>query len=232
MKTYLVVTIKSWNIENFFKYTKNFKGEWHLISDNEDFTLVNIENIKPDKIFFIHWSWLIPKEIFDKYECILFHMTDLPFGRGGSPLQNLIVREIYNTKISAFRVVKDLDAGDIYLKKPLNIEYGTAKEIFKKASDTIYQMIDEILSKNLKPIPQKGKVVKFMRRTPEEGDLKDLSRLKEIYDYIRMLDAEGYPKAFIQLNNIRYEFYHPILKDNELNANVIIKKEDSSNDEK
>jgi len=36
--------------------------------------------------------WIILKEIFENYEIILFHMTDLPYGRGGSPLQNLIVR--------------------------------------------------------------------------------------------------------------------------------------------
>jgi methionyl-tRNA formyltransferase len=44
-------------------------------------------------------------------------MTDLPFGRGGSPLQNLISRKIYNTKLSAIRVVKELDAGPVFLKK-------------------------------------------------------------------------------------------------------------------
>lgn len=55
-------------------------------------------------------------------------MTDLPYGRGGSPLQNLIKRNIENTKISAIKVVKDLDAGDIYLKRDLNLN-GTADEI-------------------------------------------------------------------------------------------------------
>ncbi len=28
-----------------------------------------------------------------KFECVCFHMTDVPYGRGGSPLQNLIIRE-------------------------------------------------------------------------------------------------------------------------------------------
>ena len=46
-------------------------------------------------------------------------MTDLPYGRGGSPLQNLIVRGHKHTMISAIKCVKELDAGPIYLKKPL-----------------------------------------------------------------------------------------------------------------
>ena len=44
-------------------------------------------------------------------------MTDLPFGRGGSPLQNLIVRGFEETMTSAIKVTKGIDTGDIYLKE-------------------------------------------------------------------------------------------------------------------
>lgn len=232
MEKYLIVTIKSWNIEHFHKHAKNFQGEWFLISKNDEFTLANVEKINPNKIFFIHWSWIIPAEIFNRYECILFHITDLPFGRGGSPLQNLIVRGIYETKISALRVVQELDAGEIYLKKPLNIEHGTAEEIFTKASKIIYQMIEEILIKDLKPIPQKGEIVKFLRRKPEDGDLKNLNDLRKIYDYIRMLDGEGYQRAFLEFDNVKYEFYDPQLEDKKLKAKVLITEKSDLNIDK
>jgi len=232
MENYLIVTIKSWNIENFFKFTKKFKGNWHLISKKENLNLKNIDRINPKKIFFIHWSWIIPREIFEKYECISFHITDLPFGRGGSPLQNLIARGLYNTKISAFRVVQELDAGEIYLKKPINIEFGSAEEIFMRASKIIFKMIEEIITKDLIPKPQQGKVVKFKRRTSEDGNLKDIKNLKTIYDFIRMLDGEGYPKAFIKINNIKYEFYNASYQNDVVKANVVIKKIDDENGEK
>ncbi len=57
---------------------------------------------------------LFQKIFFFNFNCVVFHMTDLPFGRGGSPLQNLISRGIYKTKISAIKVVKEIDAGPIY----------------------------------------------------------------------------------------------------------------------
>jgi len=44
-------------------------------------------------------------------------MTDLPFGRGGSPLQNLIERGIKKTKISAIKVDGGIDTGDIFFKR-------------------------------------------------------------------------------------------------------------------
>ena len=44
-------------------------------------------------------------------------MTDLPYGRGGSPLQNLILKGKKTTKITAFKMIDKIDAGPIYLKK-------------------------------------------------------------------------------------------------------------------
>lgn len=44
----------------------------------------------PSYIFFPHWSWKIPAEIYERFECVIFHMTDV-FGRGKSA-QNLITQ--------------------------------------------------------------------------------------------------------------------------------------------
>ena len=151
-------------------------------------------------------------------------MTDLPYGRGGSPLQNLIVRGHKETKISAIKVCKDLDAGDIYLKKDLPL-YGTAEEIFMRSSSVSVRMIEEIITKNLKPVPQEGKPVVFKRRKPEESNIVDISDLEKMYDYIRMLDAEGYPKAFLETDAFRFEFSRASLKaDKSIIADVRITK--------
>ena len=77
--------------------------------------------IQAENVFFPHWSYFIPEEVYNNFRCIIFHMTDLPFGRGGSPLQNLIVRGHKETKISAIQCVKEVDAGPVYLKKPLSL---------------------------------------------------------------------------------------------------------------
>lgn len=33
-----------------------------------------------------------------------------------------------------------------------------------------------------------------------------LNELQEVYDYIRMLDCEGYPNGYIETNNLKFEF--------------------------
>lgn len=224
----IIATIKSWNIENAEKLKNRYNkdNDIKIITEKEELNIEELKKINPKYIFFPHWSWIIPKEIYENYNCIVFHMTDLPYGRGGSPLQNLIARGHKKTKISAIKVEKGIDTGDIYIKEALGLE-GTAEEIFKRASKIIFEkMIPEILEKNITPYPQKGKIVEFKRRKPSQSDIGELESLEKIYDYIRMLDAEGYPKAYIKENDIKYEFYDAKIENDEIIAKVKITKDD------
>lgn len=175
------------------------------IKSREELTADHLKIINPSYVFFPHWSWIIPDEILTDFECVIFHMTDLPYGRGGSPLQNLIVREKNATVISAIKCVKELDAGPIYLKMPLTLD-GTAKEILHRASTIIQQMIFKILEGSCELKDQVGDVVIFKRRVSDDGDLSRLETTNQIYDYIRMLDADNYPSAFVEIDNFRLEF--------------------------
>ncbi|SIQ30432.1 formyltransferase family protein [Halanaerobium kushneri] len=219
----IIATIKSWNIKNTEEFIEN-NPEYNikLITDKDNLSLKNIEDFNPDYIFFPHWSWIIPEEIYSNYNCIVFHMTDLPFGRGGSPLQNLIVRGIKNTKISALKVDGGLDTGDIYLKEDLNLN-GSAEEIFIRLSNIIFEkMIPFILNEKPEPQKQKGEVVKFKRRKPAESEIEKKFSIAKVYDYIRMLDAEGYPKAFIEYGDLKLEFNRAKLTANGIVADVKI----------
>jgi methionyl-tRNA formyltransferase len=194
-----------------------------FINKREDLTRNHLIRYSPKYIFFPHWSYLIPKEIYENFNCIIFHMTDLPYGRGGSPLQNLLERKIYKTKISAIKCVKVLDGGDVYLKRDFDISCGSAHEIYLRAADVISEMIDEIITTEPELTPQTGKIVEFKRRTPEQSDISGLITIEEIYNYIRMLDAPGYPKAFIKSDVVKYEFYDVKQIDGTLYAQVKIK---------
>lgn len=203
---FIILSEKKWH-ENLFNQLKSKvnENEWLLINKKENFNLQLLNEFKPDKIFIPHWSYIIPEEIFNSFDCIVFHMTDLPFGRGGSPLQNLIVRGIKSTKISAIKVQSGIDTGDVYLKKSLDL-VGTAHEIFQRSSIIIGEMVKEIIVNNCKPFPQTGEIVEFKRRKPEESNISELEDLENIYNYIRMLDCEGYPNAFIETQFFKAEF--------------------------
>lgn len=195
--------------------------EFVFIGSREELTLERLQALQPRYVFFPHWSYLIPATIFSAFECIIFHMTDVPFGRGGSPLQNLVARGIYQTKISALRCVAELDAGPVYLKRDLSL-HGNAEEIYRRAASVIRDMIVEVVRTQPQPQPQAGEVVAFHRRTPEESNLCELTELQQVFDYIRMLDAEGYPKAFLETEHLRFEFSRGSLQQDCLLADVRI----------
>ena len=225
MENILIVSEKSWNKE-LVSYLQSTMPQYafYLISQKEDFTVERIGSISPVKIFIPHWSYIIPSAIFERYECIVFHMTDLPYGRGGSPLQNLIVRGLTATKLSALRVEVGLDTGPVYLKMDLSLS-GTAEEIFVRVNQLVGKMIVEIIQNNLQPVPQEGDPVVFKRRKPEQSDMSGLEKLEEIFDYIRMLDADGYPHAYIEKGEFRYEFTRASIKaDGSIVADVKITK--------
>ena len=222
----LIVTIKTWNI----KEANNFKNssKEHLvkiITNPEEFNSVSVNDFSPDYIFFPHWSWIIPKEIFEKYKCVVFHMTDLPFGRGGSPLQNLIKKGIADTKISAILVSEELDAGKVYMKHSLNLN-GTADEILIRASKIVfYKLIPTIIESDIIPTTQSGDIVCFKRRKPHESEiLESISNLEKLYDHIRMLDGEGYPKAFVKVGKFIFEFSRASFKGEHILSDVTIRE--------
>lgn len=226
MKNYIVLSEKVWHKEIYFNLKNNFpESKWTLIKERNDFSYEELKKLGPEKIFIPHWSYIIPAKIFENFECVVFHMTDLPYGRGGSPLQNLIVRGHTHTKISALKVEEGLDTGPIYLKKELQI-LGTAQEIFIRTTTIVEKMIGQIIENDLSPIKQDGEIVEFKRRKPEDGNMADLQQVLEIYDHIRMLDCDGYPPAFIESKNFRFEFSRASLKSKkEIIADVrIIKK--------
>ncbi len=225
MNTYLVATIKLWNIKMFKEKIRHYPGHWHLITDPQKLTVEQIKKIMPRYIFFPHWSWLVPEPILHLAECICFHETDLPYGRGGSPIQNLIVHGHQHTVISAIRMEKGLDTGPIYLKRKLNL-HGSAQEIFERTARITAAMIKTITSKEPTPQPQTGAPTIFKRRAPEQSDLASLPSptLKQVYDLIRMLDAATYPKAFLATDHLRLEFSQAKkLKDKVVAKTVITK---------
>jgi methionyl-tRNA formyltransferase len=223
--SYVIATSRPWNETLANRLHERTGYTFHLITQKEELTLERLQKIEPRYVFFPHWSYIVPEEVFNAYECVIFHMTDLPYGRGGSPLQNLIQRGHKETKISALRCVKDMDAGPIYLKRPLCLE-GAASEIFLRASGIIENMIEEIVREEPTPLPQEGEPVFFQRRKPDESDMTQasISNLNDFFDFIRMLDADGYPRAFLDVHGHRIELSRVQMEQDKLIGTFIIHK--------
>lgn len=225
MPRIVIATIRPWNLRRAKELKASLKGKAAvtIIDRPAGLTAGRLARLRPDYVFFPHWSWIIPPEIFENFECVVFHMTDLPFGRGGSPLQNLILRGLRRTKVSAIKVARDVDAGPVYMKLPASLS-GSAQEIYDRVSALVFgRMIPEMLRRRHAPRPQKGRPVFFSRRKPADSRLPAFSAAREAYDFIRMLDAEGYPPAFADFGSLRAEFRKARLEKGALKAEVVFR---------
>jgi methionyl-tRNA formyltransferase len=221
VERYLVAGCKPWSRTVFETVLRRYPGEWHFVATRGELTPEHVAAIDPRYIFFLHWSWKVPDNLVAGRECVCFHMTDVPFGRGGSPLQNLLARGIRHTKLTALRMTGEIDAGPVYCKKNLCLE-GGAEEIYLRASLESAELIRAIIDQQMEPVAQKGKVVEFPRRRPAESRIPQVDGLGKLHDFIRMLDAEGYPNAFLEHEGFRFQFRRASLYDGRIHADVII----------
>jgi methionyl-tRNA formyltransferase len=220
-RKYLVAGCKPWNRRAFEEVIRRFPGEWEFVGSPEELTREKVRKIKPRFIFFLHWSWKVPEEIVSRHECVCFHMADVPYGRGGSPLQNLILRGKKHTKLTALRMTADFDAGPVYAKEDLCLG-GGAEEIYVRQTFLAAEMIRRIIRDEPEPTEQVGKGTVFRRRRPEESEIGKARSIETLCDFLRMLDAETYPRAFIRHRGFRYEFSRAVLYDGKIKADVAI----------
>jgi methionyl-tRNA formyltransferase len=224
-KSYVLAVSKPWAIETFLQLRPRLPGEWSIAIAPADLNAI-IASRPPRYVFFPHWSERVPEDVTRQVECICFHMTDLPYGRGGSPLQNLISQEQNETMLTALRMTEKVDAGPIYAKRPLSLE-GSAAEIFARAAPLVCELIEWIVKEEPRPEPQAGEPTNFKRRSPGDSLIPPDLDAKKLYDHIRMLDAPGYPRAYSQQGDWCLEFDQAKLLGDRVEARVIFRpKED------
>lgn len=220
-QTYVVAGSKEWNQHDFNQVARKCPGKW-LYASNEDELRQTLERESPRYIFFLHWNWRVPAEVCSRFECVCFHMTDVPYGRGGSPLQNLIAAGHEETVVSALQMVEEMDAGPVYAKRQMSLA-GRAEDIYGRAGAICIDIIQWMIKVEPTPVPQAGTPVLFKRRKPAQSALPAVGDMRAIYNHIRMLDAPSYPLAFVEHGSFRLEFSNAQLMDDEVVARVVIK---------
>lgn len=230
-KQYLVTGRQPWNRSHFDELLACLPGTWTFVSTPPELAEYWAKGSKPRYAFFLHWSDKVTNNMLAEWECVCFHMTDVPYGRGGSPLQNLIIRGHRETKLTALRMTEQFDAGPVYTKRNLSLEGSSAEEVYIRASRLSCEIIQEIVRDEPPKIPQDGEVTIFHRRKSSDSKIPDDQQtLGEIHDFIRMLDAEGYPKAFLRLGKFKIEFSRSALYHGCVKTDATISNDDSCQD--
>ena len=120
------------------------------------------------RTFFLGWSDRVPAWFIDRVEAINFHCTTLPYGRGGHPIENLILRGHQTTAITAHQMTSELDAGPIYgVSDPISLA-GTKADIHARFVTPVAALMRWICETNPIPQPQVGEPTYFRRLSDED----------------------------------------------------------------
>lgn len=229
-ESYILAGCKSWHMKLFNETVADYPGHWFFAGKPEKLSPEWVRSISPRYIFFLHWPEKVPDELIENFECVCFHMTDVPYGRGGSPLQNLIAKGHKKTMLTAMKMDSGWDTGPVYMKQELCLE-GLAEEIYIRASRIAAGMIKQIITERPTPVAQSGEVTVFTRRSPDQSEIHNPQDLDALFDHIRMLDAEGYPRAYFTYNGFRFEFSRPALREGRIVADVNIMEDNEPDKE-
>lgn len=190
-----------------------------------DLTLEALGQFEPDLVFFPHWSSIVGSKIFKKYTCILFHTAPLPFGRGGSPIQNLIKLGYKKSPVCAVAMSDCIDFRPIYDQLDINLD-GSLSEILERLNNTINTLILRLIDQLPEPIAQTGNIKIFKRLGGKDNEISYDATLEKFYDFVRMLDDPSYPNAYLNLENVNIEFSKINRKCGELFCQVRIPPKD------
>lgn len=139
---YCVVTKPDTPKGRSYKFTPS---ETALFAVEKGFPLYKPENLReenfkkilekeaPDIIIVAAYGKILPEYVlsYPKYRCINIHGSLLPEYRGAAPVNRAIMDGKNVTGITVMKMEKELDVGEMYLKKEVEINDGTtASELF------------------------------------------------------------------------------------------------------
>ncbi len=190
-----------WDTSDSFINDLKDKGHEVNICKAED------ELSKADISAFISCTKIVSKEGLEKSKSnIVCHPSDLPKGRGFSPIAWEILKNSNLITFSLFEADENVDNGKIYGKKELQLS-GTElnDEIKKKQGEVTYSMILDYVDKypNNDSYIQEGEPTYYDRRTSDDSELDIKKSIKEQFNIFRIVDNNSYP-AFFRYKDEKY----------------------------
>jgi methionyl-tRNA formyltransferase len=130
---------------------------------------------------------------------LVVHASDLPRGRGWSPMTWRILEGADRLTVTLFEAIDELDAGDIYAQAELVFEgHELIDELRAKLDAAIHDLIIGFTRQwpNVTARPQQGESSFYPRRRPQDSKLDPDKSLRENFNALRVVDNDRYPAYF------------------------------------
>ncbi|NQT23520.1 MAG: methionyl-tRNA formyltransferase [Candidatus Omnitrophica bacterium] len=172
------------------EYNKNVHYFAHI-----DREVDYVKKCRPDIIFVLGFSQIIPKSILDipTIGTIGSHPALLPCNRGRHPIIWALAKGLKKGGLTLFWLDQGVDTGDIWAQKEFKISFDDdASAVYKKAIDStvdiLKQKVPELEKGTISRTPQDHSKANYWRkRTEKDGEVDWRMSSEEIYNLVRAL---------------------------------------------
>jgi len=198
----LIDNNKSWMMDHVQEIIKKLIKLNHKVNLVHDSSKIQ----KGDILFLLSCENLFKSLELNKHN-IVIHASDLPKGKGFSPMTWQIIEGKNEIPLTLFEANSKIDSGKIYFKEKICLNGDELiDEIRDLMSDKIYKLIIKFI-KNidcLKSTNQNEEESFYRRRNPSDSFIDINKTIKEQFNLLRVVDNERYPAFFIKDNTKYY----------------------------
>jgi UDP-2,4-diacetamido-2,4,6-trideoxy-beta-L-altropyranose hydrolase len=162
-----------------------------------------------DFCFMLGCGQMIPQATLDMFKHnLVIHESDLPIGKGWSPLTWQILEGKNQIPVTMIEAEKNVDSGVIYAQEWIDFQ---GHELVEELRVAQAQATIRLCKKFVREYPeivdsareQRGEESFYPKRKPEDSRLDPDQSIREQFNLLRVVDNERYP-AFFDMHGQRY----------------------------
>ncbi len=138
---------------------------------------------------------------------LVIHESDLPKGKGFSPVQWQIMEGKNEIPVCLIHATADVDAGNILEKASIRLQgHELFSDIRRKQAETTLLLMERLLAKypRITKTAQEGRTSIYRRRTRKDDRLDVHKTIAEQFNALRIADNEKYPAYFVHNGHTYY----------------------------
>lgn len=195
----------SWLNSAIQKMLQDWRTEEHQV-----LWVHNIEDLQPgDFCFYLGCGQIVPPTILSQYRNnLVVHESELPKGKGWSPLTWQILEAKNRIAVTLFEAADKVDSGVIYAQEWLEFEgHELIEELRAAQAQATLQLCKRFVTHYPQILEgareQVGEPTFYPRRCPEDSTLNPAQSIEAQFDLLRVVDNQRYP-AFFEIRGHRY----------------------------
>lgn len=184
-------------------------GEWLRRGHTVDWVHRAEHGATADVCFYLSYGRIVKSDELARHRHnLVVHESELPRGRGWSPLTWQVLEGASQVAVTLFEAVEKLDAGPIYAQRWVTLEgHELIEELRRNQAEATLELCDwalqhfDLLGQQARA--QRGRATFYPRRRPADSRLDPQRTIAEQFNLLRVVDSERYP-AFFELRGRRY----------------------------